>query len=456
MITEIKEKIKNLSADYGEIHVEVVTSSKIIYSNNQIEAISTSKTISGNARVLINGGWGFSSFNEMDLDKNIAHALDNARLVGDRKEEKKSLIFLYSSPIIDTVKTTYQISPDSISLKQKNELAKSYSDALKHPQIASTKVTYKDWKVEKYFVNTEGSCVDQHKVFTGISYGAMAKDGGNVQQAFESVGQYGGLELVLGLEAKIEKTKKRALDLLSAKKVESGQYQVLLDTNLAGVFIHEAFGHMSEADFLYENPRMQEVMLLGRQFGPEFLNVVDDGSQEGLAGFTPYDDEGVRGAKNYLIKNGKLHSRLHSRETAFKMNEKPTGNARATGPAHQPIVRMTNTYIENSNKSFEELLSSIEDGIYAIDYLGGMTNLEMFTFSAGYAYEIKKGKICGLLRDVVLSGNVFNTLHNIVGVGNDIKHHGGLGGCGKGGQGGLPVSTGSPHVVIQNVLVGGV
>ncbi len=456
MMVRLKEKIKNLHGEYGEIHAEIFTSTRIVYSNNNVEAVHTSKTSSGNVRALINGGWGFASFNDFDFDKSIIFASDNAKIVGDNKIKDKSSVFLYKNPVIDSVRTSYKISPDSMGLKEKNDFANKYNELLKHPRIASTRVTYTDWKVEKYFVNTEGSCIDQTKIFTGISFGAMAKDGTNVQQAFESVGQYGGMELVLGLEENVEIVKKRAIDLLSAKKIESGQYKVLLDSNLAGVFVHEAFGHLSESDFLYENPRMQNVMVLGRKFGPDFLNILDDGGQEGLAGYTPYDDEGVKSQKTYLVQNGKLNARLHSRETAAKMNEQPSGNARAVSPAYQPIVRMTNTFIDKGEKSFDELLSKIDDGVYAIDYLGGMTNLEMFTFSSGYAYRIKNGKIKELIRDVVLSGNVFTTLNNITDIGNDLTHHGGLGGCGKGGQGGLPVGTGSPHIIIKDILIGGV
>ncbi len=455
MLSQITDNIKKLQADYGEIHYEVFYSTKIVYSNNNIEAVHTSKTASGNIRVLINGGWGFSSFNEADFDKNISSARRNAELVSGRKDIKKSTLFL-SKPVKAEIKTGFKISPDSLSLKEKNEITGKYNNLLKHPKIASTRVIYSDWKTEKYFANTEGSAISQTKVFTGVSYGAMAKDGNNVQQAFESVGEYGGMELVLGREEKVELIKKRAIDLLSAKKVESGTYTVILDTNLAGVFAHEAFGHLSESDFLYENPKMQEVMVLGKKFGPGILNIIDDGSLPGLAGFTPYDDEGIKAKQNYLIKEGGLNARLHSRETAEKMNEGVTGNARSISPLYQPIVRMTNTYIDRGESGFEELLSSVDDGIYAIDYLGGMTNLEMFTFSSAYAYRIKNGKIGELVRDVVLSGNVFKTLHNITKIGNDLTFHGGLGGCGKGGQSGLPVSTGSPHIIIKDVLIGGV
>jgi TldD protein len=137
------------------------------------------------------------------------------------------------------------------------------------------------------------------------------------------------------------------------------------------------------------------------------------------------------------------------------MNEKPTGNARALGYANEPIVRMTNTYMEPRDYSFEQMLSEVENGIYAIGALGGQTNMEMFTFSAEEAYMIEGGKIKEKIRDVVLTGNVFETLMNIDAIGNDLNIYGGLGGCGKGGQSPLRVSDGGPHVRIRNVVIGG-
>lgn len=445
-----------MRADYGEIHFERSRQSRVVYSNENVESVQTFTTSSGNARCLDGGGWGFASFQGDDFAKSIEAASENARLVSRELSLQKSYFSRLNQPVIADLETRPVISPSTFSLEQKNDLARKYNDLLKHPEIVSTRVVYSDWTVEKYFVNTEGCAVRQVKTFCGVSFGAMARDGSNVQQGHESVGQYGGLELVLNLEPRIELVKKRALDLLRARKLESGNYQVLLDPNLAGVFAHEAFGHLSEADFLSENPRMQDVMTLGRKFGPEILNIVDDGTLENLAGYTPVDDEGIPGQKTYLIRDGILSGRLHSRETAARMGETPTGNARALTPFFQPIVRMTNTYIAPGTESFEELLSHMDDGIYAVDYLGGMTNLEMFTFSSGYAYRVKNGKIGELLRDVVLSGNVFNTLKHVSHIGCDITHHGGLGGCGKAGQSGLPVGTGSPHIIVNDVLVGGV
>ncbi len=157
-----------------------------------------------------------------------------------------------------------------------------------------------------------------------------------------------------------------------------------------------------------------------------------------------------------MIKDGILVGRLHSRETSAKMGEEPTGNARALSFQDPPIVRMTNTYIDQGTIPFEDMVKDIKLGLYAIDMIGGQTSMEMFTFSAAYGYMIRDGKIAELVRDVVLTGNVFNTLMNIDAIGDKLEWApGGPGGCGKGGQQGLRVGFGGPHVRIQNVVVGG-
>ena len=245
----------------------------------------------------------------------------------------------------------------------------------------------------------------------------------------------------------------RAVDLLAAPRVKGGRYTVVCNPRLAGVFVHEAFGHLSEADFVYTNPRAQEMMVLGRRFGQEILTIVDDGSIPGLRGSHKYDDEGTPTGRTELIKNGVLVGRLHSRETAAKMGERPTGNGRATGYRYPPIVRMTNTFIEAGETAFEEMIRDIDSGVYACDAFGGQTALENFSFSAAYARMIRDGQIAELVRDVILSGNLFVTLAHIDAVGADFQWAE-WGMCGK-GQGGLPVSMGAPHIRIRDVLIGG-
>jgi len=196
-------------------------------------------------------------------------------------------------------------------------------------------------------------------------------------------------------------------------------------------------------------------MTMGRKFGGEELAIVDDASLPGEAGSYLFDNEGVPAQKTYLLREGKLCGRLHSRETAALMDEPATGNARALGYANEPIVRMSNTYMEPRGVPFETMLAETQDGIYAKGFLGGQTDMEMFSFSSQEAYRIRNGKVCEPVRDVVLTGNVFHTLKNIDAIGNDLRMYGGLGGCGKGGQSPLRVSDGGPHIRIKDVVIGG-
>jgi TldD protein len=236
--------------------------------------------------------------------------------------------------------------------------------------------------------------------------------------------------------------------------VKGGEYTVILDPILAGVFAHEAFGHLSESDHVYQNGNLRQIMVLGKRFAGKHLNIIDDPTIPNLRGSYKYDDEGTPARKSYLLQEGVLEGRLHSRETAAKMGEKATGNARAINYLFPPIVRMSNTFIEPGGASFEEMLGGIEEGVYVKDWYGGTTSLEMFTFSAGEAHMIRRGRLAELLRPVVLTGNVFNTLHNIDAIGNDLEMNQG-GGCGKGGQYPLPVSNGSSHIRIRHCVIGG-
>jgi TldD protein len=378
-------------------------------------------------------------------------ACEQAKLVSN-----KDVLLAETRVINDVVKTQVDIDPSDVSLADKHDLCQKYNNIiLSSKKVQTSSVRYVDAHGTLYFANLEGSFIVCENIFCGVSVMAMAKDGMDVQQAYNSIGDLRGYRKVENFEESCEEVTKRAVDLLSAKPVEAGKYTVIADPKLCGVFTHEAFGHLSEADFIYENKKLREIMKIGKRFGPDVLSIVDDGTLEGEAGYNKYDSEGTPTQKTYLIKDGILTNRLHSRETAARMNEGPTGNARAISYGSEPIVRMTNTYMESRDQTFEEMLAGVDDGIYAKGSLGGQTNTEMFTFSAEEAYRIKDGKICEQVRDVVLTGNVFETLTNIDAIGNDLVLYGGLGGCGKGGQSPLRVSDGGPHIRIKNVTIGG-
>ncbi|MEO1465929.1 MAG: TldD/PmbA family protein, partial [Cyanobacteria bacterium J06633_1] len=359
-------------------------------------------------------------------------------------------------PIEDYVPESIKRDPRSVSLKEKRELLKSYNEILLNfdPRIQTTMASIGDRFATKTFINSTGSCIVQERLDINGRFAAIARgEDGVVRQGFESVHSRNDFDVLVGIEERVRGAAERAVRQLEAKSVKGGQYTVILDPYLSGVFIHEAFGHLSEADFVYENPKMQELLTLGKPMGIKQLNVIDDATMENLPGSMKYDDEGVPGQRKYLIKDGVLTQRLHSRETAGKMTEAPTGNARAIRANYPPIVRMTNTAIEPGDTPLEEMFEGIEEGVYAVRMLGGQTNGEMFTFAAAEGYMIRDGKIAEPVSDVTLSGNVFQTLQDIDAISSDTLYTNG--GCGKGGQMPLPVSVGGPHIRIKNVVVGG-
>ena len=444
-------ELKKRKADYLEARFEESQTSHIVYRGKVMESIGRSTASGGNVRALVKGGWGFTSFNDFaKLPDRVSLAVEQAQSAGSGKSNLAPV-----APAKENIPSGVAKDPVTIPLAEKKRLLDEYNEIIwSIPQIKTSNINYSDSHKKVIFLNSEGSCITQERADVSLRLTAIAAKDSEVQQVGLSLGSRGDFKAIKGLHKQIKEMSQNAVALLTAPQAKGGEYTVVLDPILAGVFVHEAFGHLSESDFVYENDRMREIMVLGKQFGVKQLNIVDSAAEPGLRGSYKYDDEGTPSVKTYLIREGKLVGRLHSRETAAKMNEKPTGNARAINYRYPPIVRMTNTYIEPGSISFDEMISDIKEGIYAKNWYGGMTSMEMFTFSAGEAYMIRKGKIAEAIRPIVLTGNVFNTLKNIDAIGNDLGMNQG-GGCGKGGQMPLPVSNGSPHIRIQRCLVGG-
>src|SRR5437899_2017383 len=342
---------------------------------------------------------------------------------------------------------------------EKKRLLEAYNGAMLgvSDRIVDTLAVYRDEVTEYWYVNSEGTILHELRPEVTLSGTAVARREGTIEKGLESIGLRRGWNSVQDKAAGVREVAERAVQRLDAPLWKCGTYPVILDPELAGVFIHEAFGHLSEADFVYENPQAREMMTLGRRFGKPVLNVGDNGAAPGLRGTLPFDDEGTPTRDTTLIKEGILVGRLHSRETAAAMGERPSGNARAISFRHAPIVRMTNTYIAGARGggSFEDLIGDVKLGVYACGAFGGQTMLENFSFTAAYGRMIRDGRVAELVKDVVLAGNLFQTLDRIDHIAADFRWNHMAGGCGKAGQVPLPVTEGAPHVRIEEALIGG-
>ena len=444
------------AADYCEIRLEERTFTSLRFQGPVLESIAQGTNSGGMVRALKDGGWGMVTFNRPgDFAEMIDLAIRQAALVGRAKKEP--VLLAPVEPIEDVVALEIHKDPRSIPLAEKTHLLEEYNRQILSfgPPIASSIVSYADAYTKKIFANSEGTYIEQERIDVAGSLTAIATKGRDTQLQHFGFGSTLDADVLLGHEDRVAELCRDAAALLEAPPVQGGEYTVILDPILAGVFIHEAFGHLSEADNVYENEELQELMRLGKKVGAEILSVYDTGLEPGARGYLRYDDEGVPVQKTYLIKNGILVGRLHSRETAGKMGEPPTGNARAVNYAFAPIPRMRTTCIEEGTSSFAEMLSGVSLGIYAQEAYGGQTDGEQFTFTAGRARMIREGRLAEFVRDVTLTGNVFTTLKNIDRIGNDLARPEGPGGCGKAGQYPLPVSMWSPHIRIQRVVIGG-
>lgn len=321
-----------------------------------------------------------------------------------------------------------------------------------HGEIQSWKVYYMDNHTEKHIISSKGCDVtfDTQNCCIAPRYVLMKEDKpfyGRKDFYYMRFEELAGH--VEELEAEIRE------DIVyneNAVPVEPGEYTCIFSPMVTGVFAHESFGHKSESDFMVGDENMKREWAIGTRVGAELLNIVDTGLEEG-SGYVPFDDEGTRAKKTYLIRDGILSGRLHSAMTAAALEEQPTGNARAVDFQFEPIVRMTSTYVEGGESTKEELIAGVEKGIFIMDFNHG-SGMSTFTIAPNKAYMIREGRIAEPVKISVVTGNVMGTLHEIDGVSREFEFYSfSLGGCGKMEQYPLRVGMGGPYMRVKHLTV---
>ncbi|QCI21689.1 metalloprotease TldD [Buchnera aphidicola (Hyadaphis tataricae)] len=246
-----------------------------------------------------------------------------------------------------------------------------------------------------------------------------------------------------------------ALLNLSSKNAPSGTFPVVLGCGWPGVLLHEAIGHGLEGDF---NRKKTSIFtnMIGKKVSSELCTIIDDGTLYGQRGSLTIDDEGTPGQRNILIQDGILKKYMQDKLNARLMNVESTGNARRESYSCLPIPRMTNTYMLSGTSKIEDIINSVDYGIYAVNFSGGQVDITSgkFVFSTSEAYLIEKGRISKPIKNTTLIGSGLEVMQNISMIGNDLKMDDGMGMCGKDGQN-VPVGIGLPSIKLDRLTVGG-
>lgn len=436
---------------YADVRTEDRSRTTISYNAGILEEMKTRVERRAFLRVYDGKMWYYASVTDLahlqeTLDGLYAAATPNAAIASDpvvRRFEKNR----------DTLMSFQNCSVRNVSSKEKQELLLSYLPLLSEdPCVSLPQGTYLDRNSLFRFQSSLGADITYDYQTCGLSFSCSMTEG---EKKFSGFWQKGAVRFdeLTGLEEDIRAAmKERAAFMRNSVPVTPGKYPVVLSPEAAGVFAHESFGHKSESDFMLSDETMREEWKLGKAVGSSILSIAECGSVPG-SGFVPYDDEGTKARKNYLIKNGVLAGRLHNAQTAAALGEELTGNARAIDCTFEPIVRMTTTYIEGGDLDFDQLIAPIKKG-YFIKTIKHGSGMSTFTIAPSLAYEIIDGKLSNPVQISVLTGSVFETLGLIDGLTSNVHLLSFVtGGCGKMEQMGLPVGFGGPYVRISSMNV---
>ncbi len=437
-------------ADFIEVREERTYMTMIRMIDGVVRELTRGREFRISVRALYKGGWGFGIANSPnEIADAVRDAVSLAKLSSKWAEpievnwpsfegsyDVKGRKPAWQTPIEDKIRI----------VEEQDRLAKSVE------KVTNRNIVMGDTLRETRVINSLGTDIRQTLPRVRLAAYIFAHEAGVTESAFESRGGIGGLEVIEGTEI-AEEAAKRAVEALSAKPAPPGSHPAILDPKLAGVFIHEAFGHAAEGDAVVNNESILTGKL-GEKVGSEVVSVVDDPTIEGLYGFYRYDDEGTESRRKYIVKEGILSGYMTNLETASKLGLEPTGNARSMDYSNPPIVRMSNTFIDRGDWTFEEMVSEMKHGIYAFGSLYGYTDPAkgQFMFKAEGGWLIENGELKQRLREVAITGMTLEVLNNMDAVGKDLSHDPGM--CGKMGQW-VPVTTGAPHVRVSKLVFGG-
>ena len=444
-----------LNADDGELYLEFCESESFVYDDQRLKSASFDVSKGFGLRAISNESTGYAHSSDID-ESSLKKASNTVNFV------TKGNTGSFNSNFNRTNKKLYHdVNPINSSLfAEKVETLKKIDEYARkqNPNIKQVSAALNgEWQVVRIY-RPGGILVEDIRPLVRLYISVVLEKNGRLENGSRGSGGRINYETFLNdshWQSQVDGAIKQAEINLESVDAPAGEMDVVLGPGYPGILLHEAIGHGLEGDF---NRKKTSAFsnLMGEKIADENVTVVDDGTIDSRRGSLSIDDEGTPTNCTTLIENGILTGYMQDRLNSRLMGVNPTGNGRRESYAHAPMPRMTNTYMLSGNKSPEEIIKSVKNGLYAVDFGGGQVDITngKFVFTCTEAYKIKDGKVDQPVKGATLIGSGPEVLQRVKLVGNDSKMDTGTGTCGKDGQS-VPVGVGQPTMLVNNLTVGG-
>lgn len=439
--------------EFAEIYFEYTISNNISLDEEKISYAIRGVDCGVGIRVINGERTGYAFTDEIEF-KSIKECAETASLIASGVRGKQGRLRTYKPPSYYLV----EISPENVAPKKKARLLYRINEFSRKFDKRITQVSASFSDISKFIIiaNSEGLYVEDRQTLTRLGTSVNAIEGERRSMGYDSKSGTFGFEYFSEKVAEeiSKNASEMAIRLLPAEDAPAGEFPVVIEKGYGGIFFHEAIGHSLEGDGIRKKTSVFWDKL-GKRIASPIVNLCDDGSWKGGWGTVNVDDEGTEGQKTILIEKGICSNFLQDRLNAKLMKMKPTGNGRRQSFRFYPIPRMTNTYLLPGDSEPEEIIKSVDRGVYIAKIGGGnvQPTTGRFVFTVTEGYMIENGKITKPLKGIMLMGTGQEVLMNISMVGNDLLVIGG-GTCGKDGQS-KPVGFGNPTIKVSKLTVGG-
>ena len=452
---ELLDLALSRGGEYAELYFEHKTGGTILFEQQAVKSATHSVSQGLGLRVLLGEAIGYAYTEDLSLDAMRRAAETAARIAsrGDKAPPTDAVHYetpQYYTPEGSTVDVPAQEKVDLI--RRADQAARSFD-----PSIARVDINFVDELKRIAIFTSDGRMTSDVQPLVRFNVTCLSERDKDRQTARWGGGGRMGMAYFEQSrpEELAREAARQAVLLQSADEAPAGTFPVVLAAGDSGILLHEAIGHGLEADFNRKKTSRYSDRI-GERVASELCTVVDDGTIQDSRGSLNIDDEGNLPGRNVLIEGGVLQAYLQDRISAKAMGEQPSGNGRRQSFKHYPMPRMTNTYMLAGESEPEEIIRSVQKGIYCVAFSGGQVNISNgdFVFSVTEGYLIEDGKITAPIRNVNLIGNGPDVLTKVTAVGHDFKLSDGRWTCGKDGQS-VPVGVGIPTVLVSGITVGG-